>query len=30
MYNLIEYSRNYRETTGVDGIITEMNQIAVQ
>ena len=29
MYNLLEYSKNYRKTTG-SGIITEMNQIVVQ
>ena len=30
MYNLLEYSKNYRKATGIYGIITEMNQIVVQ
>ena len=29
MCNLLEYSKNYRKTTGSFGITTEMNQIAV-
>ena len=29
MYNLLEYSKNYKKQQEVDGIITEMNQIAV-
>ena len=29
MYNLVEYSKNYRETAGSCGIITETNQIVV-
>ena len=27
MYNLLEYSKNYKKTTGIYGIITEMNQV---
>ena len=27
MYNLLEYSKNYRKTTGSYGIIIEMNQV---
>ena len=27
MYNLIEYSKNYRKTTGVGKLIIEMNQV---
>ena len=30
MYNLIECSTNYRKTTGVYGIIIEMNQMVVR
>ena len=30
MYNLLEYSKNYRKKLGVYGIITEMNQMVVQ
>ena len=30
MYNLLEYSKNYRKQPGVYGIITEMNQIVMQ
>ena len=29
MYNLLEYSKNYKKQQEVFGIITEMNQIAV-
>ena len=29
MYNLLEYSKNYKKQQEVDGIITEKNQIAV-
>ena len=27
MYNLLEYSKNYRKTTGVGKLIIEMNQV---
>ena len=27
MYNLLEYSKNYKKTTGICGIITDMNQV---
>ena len=33
MYNSLEYSKNYKKTTGSyyrDGIIVEMNQIVIQ
>ena len=30
MYNLLEYSKNYRKQQKAFGIITEMNQILVQ
>ena len=30
MYNLLEYSKNYKKQQEVYGIITEMNQIVIQ
>ena len=29
VYNLLEYGKNYRKTTGSCGVITEMNQAVV-